>query len=244
MDRATLAELDLMASTCSRVSLAASGASIEAQLLEPLRAALGAEAAAYRQWTIVDDKPHIAAIATVGVAEAVTTAYLAYFQRYDPALACLGDPSRFADFPDPVSPETRASFQHYVRGFLEPHGLHQHLGFMLRDPSGRHVWVFNFHRNRRNAAFDALHHARARLLRSVLQGQAALVVGAASGTDPVMLSERELAVARAVGQGLSNKQIAAELAISVRTVENHLRVIYRKLNIHSRTQLGILLNTH
>jgi DNA-binding CsgD family transcriptional regulator len=240
---APLAELDLMAAICSRLSLSASGKRIESQLLEPLCTALGAEAAACRQWSLAADTPRIAALGSVGIANAVTEAYLTDFYRYDPALACLGDPSRFADFPDPASPETRASFQHYVRDFLEPNGLHQHIGFMLRDAPGRHVWAFNFHRNRASATFDALEHARARLLRSVLQGQATLL-STSPGTNAVLLSERELAVARTVGQGLSNKQIAAELGISVRTVENHLRVIYRKLNIHSRTQLGILLNTH
>lgn len=241
--RASLAELDLMAATCSRLSLSASGKQVESHLLEPLCAALGAEAAACRQWSLAADTPRIAALASIGIADAVTQAYLDHFHRYDPALACLGDPARFADFPDPASPETRTSFQHYVRDFLEPNGLHQHIGFMLRDAPGRQVWAFNFHRNRANAAFDALAHARAQLLRSVLQGQATLL-STYPGTEAALLSERELAVARAVGQGLSNKQIAAELDISVRTVENHLRVIYRKLHIHSRTQLGVLLNTH
>lgn len=241
--RTSLAELDLMAAFCSRLSLSASGKRIEAHLLEPLRAALGADAAACRQWSLTGDTPRIAALGSIGIADAVTDAYLKHFHRYDPALACLGDPSRFADFPDPASLETRASFQHYVHDFLEPNGLHQHIGFMLRDASGRQVWAFNFHRNRAGATFDALAHARARLLRSVLQGQATLL-STSPGSDAVLLSERELAVARAVGQGLSNKLIAAELGISVRTVENHLRGIYRKLNIHSRTQLGILLSTH
>jgi DNA-binding NarL/FixJ family response regulator len=49
------------------------------------------------------------------------------------------------------------------------------------------------------------------------------------------LSERELEVLRAVGAGLSNKQIASRLAISESTVKSHLKSILPKLNAHDRT---------
>ena len=146
-------------------------------------------------------------------------------------------PASFASFPDPSSPQTRAAFQHYVRDFLEPNGLHHHMGFMLRDTRGQHVWVFNFHRARDSVAFDQLDHAKARLLRSVLQGQAALMMSALSGDEAVLLSERELAVAHAVGKGLTNKQIAAELSRSPHTVHDHVKSLHRKLNASSRGEL-------
>ena len=38
-------------------------------------------------------------------------------------------------------------------------------------------------------------------------------------------------------RGASNRAIAAELFLSPKTVEFHLRQIYRKLGVHSRTQL-------
>ena len=43
---------------------------------------------------------------------------------------------------------------------------------------------------------------------------------------------------------LANKQIADALQISVRTVENNLRNIYRKLGVVSRTQLTSLFLHH
>ncbi|KAB8140101.1 response regulator transcription factor [Chloroflexia bacterium SDU3-3] len=50
------------------------------------------------------------------------------------------------------------------------------------------------------------------------------------------LTERELGVLRLAARGLTNKQIAAELAISDRTVQNHLANIYAKLGVASRTE--------
>jgi len=62
---------------------------------------------------------------------------------------------------------------------------------------------------------------------------ARLTTPAATGDT---LTERELAVLRRVAHGLTNKQIGAELAISDRTVQNHLANIYAKLGVASRTE--------
>ena len=52
------------------------------------------------------------------------------------------------------------------------------------------------------------------------------------------LSRAELAVARLVATGLINREVAAELYVSVKTVEYHLRNIFIKLDITSRRELG------
>lgn len=52
-----------------------------------------------------------------------------------------------------------------------------------------------------------------------------------------VLTAREDAVARLAAQGLTNRQIAAELVISVKTVEHHLGTVFAKVGVTNRTQL-------
>ena len=53
---------------------------------------------------------------------------------------------------------------------------------------------------------------------------------------PPALTEREQEVLGLLAQGLTNKDIAQALVLSVRTVEAHLRNIYGKLEVGSRTE--------
>jgi DNA-binding CsgD family transcriptional regulator len=73
---------------------------------------------------------------------------------------------------------------------------------------------------------------------------AALDVRAAPDSPATLLglSRAELAVARLVATGLTNKEVANDLYVSVKTVEYHLRNIYIKLGISSRRALAALVN--
>lgn len=89
-----------------------------------------------------------------------------------------------------------------------------------------------------------------RALRTVLSGETYLsdtlmealrARGYGSGSevaDPVArLSNRELQVLNLVGRGVSSRDIAAELGLSVKTVESHRQSTKRKLNFATNAQL-------
>jgi DNA-binding NarL/FixJ family response regulator len=58
------------------------------------------------------------------------------------------------------------------------------------------------------------------------------------------MTESELAVARLVAQGLTNRDVAERLFVSPHTVNSHLRQIFAKLEIKSRVALTRLANDH
>ena len=66
-----------------------------------------------------------------------------------------------------------------------------------------------------------------------------MVFKAATGQNPDALSDREKDVIISLVQGMSNKEIADHLCISVNTVITHRRNIARKLQIHSPAGLTI-----
>jgi DNA-binding NarL/FixJ family response regulator len=77
-------------------------------------------------------------------------------------------------------------------------------------------------------------------------GLAALVLGefrrlaaapAGDDGDAPRLTERETEILRMVATGLSYKQIAARLALSHRTVQNHVQNTLGKLQLHNRIEL-------
>lgn len=84
-------------------------------------------------------------------------------------------------------------------------------------------------------------------LRTVLQGDTYLSAEMAAvhkeaaakmGSDPLQrLSNRELQVLNLVGRGVSSRDIATELGLSVKTVESHRQSIKRKLHLLTNSQL-------
>jgi len=54
-----------------------------------------------------------------------------------------------------------------------------------------------------------------------------------------VLTPREVEIARSIGSGRSNKEIAEALFITEGTVKTHLHRIYEKLQIHGRLELGL-----
>jgi DNA-binding CsgD family transcriptional regulator len=58
------------------------------------------------------------------------------------------------------------------------------------------------------------------------------------------MTDSELAVARRVAQGLTNREVAEQLFVSPHTVSSHLRSIFAKLDINSRLELARIAAEH
>lgn len=56
------------------------------------------------------------------------------------------------------------------------------------------------------------------------------------------LTERELEVARAIGQGLNNTEVATTLFMSVPTVKSHVGKLFTKLEVDNRVQIAICVH--
>jgi DNA-binding CsgD family transcriptional regulator len=72
------------------------------------------------------------------------------------------------------------------------------------------------------------------------------VVGSSGRPDTgwAAMTDSELAVARLVAQGLTNRDVAERLFVSPHTVNSHLRQIFAKLQINSRVALTRLASDH
>jgi DNA-binding CsgD family transcriptional regulator len=75
--------------------------------------------------------------------------------------------------------------------------------------------------------------------RAELRASGDLAPAGTAGVDPLgRLTPQELQVVRLAAEGLSNRDIAAQLFLSHRTVEYHLYKAYPKLGIGSRSELA------
>lgn len=63
-----------------------------------------------------------------------------------------------------------------------------------------------------------------------------LLTSSRQDTDSADLSDRELEVLRLTAKGLTNREIGQALSISNRTAQGHLRKIFNKLDVNSRTE--------
>ncbi|HEX7713017.1 MAG TPA: response regulator transcription factor [Bacillota bacterium] len=68
-------------------------------------------------------------------------------------------------------------------------------------------------------------------------------IGNETGTNsddlPEPLTDRELEVLKLLGQGMGNREIAAQLVVSEKTVKTHVANILQKLQVSSRTQAAL-----
>jgi len=132
--------------------------------------------------------------------------------------------------------------------FWGPMGIH-HVLLARIAHSDTESFVLGFHRGAAERRFSDADVARLAALLpllgstlsrvrlaeglSKLRGHAALVPMSAA------LTRREREIAADVAEGLANKHIARRRGLSVHTVENHLRSLFRKTGVDSRTKLAL-----
>jgi len=117
-------------------------------------------------------------------------------------------------------------YDEYIFGLLEAGAA----GYLLKDVSGdeligaiRAVY----------AGEPVLHPVVARKLMARVKSQVSTTAEAGSQE---LLTQRELEVLKLAAKGMSNKDIAEALNISVRTVQAHLRDIFNRLGVGSRSE--------
>jgi DNA-binding CsgD family transcriptional regulator len=92
-------------------------------------------------------------------------------------------------------------------------------------------------RERASAMLDASVRGASELGMEPLRVRAAAALAALrGGRSP--LTERELEVAALVAEGLTNKEVASRLKLSVRTAENHVLNVMNKLGLDNRAQVA------
>jgi DNA-binding CsgD family transcriptional regulator len=92
-------------------------------------------------------------------------------------------------------------------------------------------------RERASAMLDAAERGATELGMEPLRQRAA-ASRAALKAGPGPLTERELEVAALIADGLSNKEVATRLRLSVRTAENHVLNVMNKLGLDNRAQVA------
>jgi len=105
-------------------------------------------------------------------------------------------------------------------------------GFMLKSDAGRDLVTAIDALSRRKPFFTS--KVAQMVLEGYLEGTAP---GAAEEAPRSRLSAREREVVQLLAEGRTNKEIAARLEISTKTVETHRSSIMRKLNLHSVGEL-------
>jgi two-component system, NarL family, response regulator LiaR len=125
---------------------------------------------------------------------------------------------------------TGYDYDEYIFSLLESGAA----GYLLKDVTGDELIQAI---RRVYAGEQALHPVVVRKLIDRFKSQAA------SSPDkthpPSILSEREMEVLKAATKGIGNKEIADELFISIRTVQAHMRSIFNKLRVGSRSEAVI-----
>jgi DNA-binding CsgD family transcriptional regulator len=161
--------------------------------------------------------------------------YEAWYQYHDPITFAL-QARRHATLVSEVLPHRELVRTEFFNDFLARDGLHWGINLHAFD-QGRALGDLRIWRGRKRREFDA--HDRA-LLGLIEPAFIASLRRARRSVPPdaPALSAREREVAAAVARGLTDKQIARELAIGVSTVRTYLRRLADKAGTRRRGEIA------
>ena len=121
---------------------------------------------------------------------------------------------------------TGYDYDEYIFSLLEAGAA----GYLLKDVSGDEL----IDAIRAVYAGEPMFHPR--VLRKLMSRFSPPVAGPAPARPAEALSEREMEVLKSAAKGMSNKDIGKVLFISERTVQAHMRSIFNKLGVGSRSE--------
>jgi DNA-binding CsgD family transcriptional regulator len=107
---------------------------------------------------------------------------------------------------------------------------------VVRSGMGEEAWEEAWRKGRAMTLDEAVEYALSEGDSSMIASRTPEQTSATA--RPSALTRREREVAKLVARGLTNRQIAEELVLSERTVENHVRNILKKLKLSSRSEVA------
>jgi len=167
--------------------------------------------------------------------------YDAWHQHHDPITFELQS-RRHATRVTEVMPQRELMRTPFFNDFLSRDGLHWGMNLHAFDGS-RALGDLRIWRCKARGDFGEHEKALLDLIEPAFIGALQRAQGHGDSTPPQQqqgsdLSPRELEVARAVSEGLTDKEIARRLAVGVPTVRTYLRRIFEKLGIERRSALA------
>jgi DNA-binding CsgD family transcriptional regulator len=173
--------------------------------------------------------------------------YDAYYQFHDPITFAL-QARRVPTLVTQVMPQPALMRTEFFNDFLARDGLHWGVN-AYSYVGGRNIGDLRVWRSRRRENFDAHTLALLGLIEPAFAGalqraRGRMGLAQPDGDRPIgvdgirALSPREREVARMIGEGLTDKQIAVRLAVELSTVRTYLNRIFDKLGVHRRSGIA------
>lgn len=133
-------------------------------------------------------------------------------------------------------------FQRYQREFFGPLGIAHEVELFVRE-GGRIVAGVSLLRSAGEGPFSEAEHAQLHKVHAFIQYTVTqfyltrLMDGEESVANRYQLTERQVDIIRMIKNGATNDEIARQLSIGLPTVKTHLRRIFSRLAVSSRTEL-------